>query len=396
MDTRRRFLMDGAIAALASSRVWGANDRIRMGIIGYGARSKEDVRLAQTCANTEFIGFADIFTERLKEATALVPAAKTYLDYRHLLEDGSLDAVIVATPQHLHREHFVACMQAGKHVYQEKTLAFTVDDAKRMREARLHAPKQVVQVGHQSCSFGDMQDVSQFLRSEDMGKITEIVMHMYRNTAAGHPQWSRPVQPSMTAENIVWNAFLGDAPQHPFDANRYENWRFFWDYSGGNVYENMCHQLAFWYKALGYRIPSAVTMNGGIYLWKDGREVPDSMTVTLQQPEEMLISWVSGFGNDQLGSTEHVLGTDGTIARTNQIAYIPQKVNNPTSQPRTANTKTPSNAHMANFLDCVRSGGEPNCPFELGFRVAIACRMAVDSYRQNRTVRWDAVHEQFI
>ena len=111
--------------------------------------------------------------------------------------------------------------------------------------------------------------------------------------------------------------------------NRYINWRFFWDYSGGNVYENMCHQVAFWYKVMGLQIPESVSMTGGIYLWKDGREVPDTMSVAMVHPEEILFSWDSGFGNSQLGSTEDVLGTDGTIAKGQQIRYLPQKVNRP-------------------------------------------------------------------
>ena len=152
---------------------------------------------------------------------------------------------------------------------------------------------------------------------------------MYRNTPHGKPQWSRPVYPDMTPENIIWKSFLGGAPQHEFDANRYVNWRFFWDYSGGNVYENMCHQLAFWYKVMNLQIPKAVTMTGGIYLWKDGREVPDTMNVSMEHPEEILFSWDSGFGNNQLGVTEDVLGTDGTISKAQQIRYLPQKVNRP-------------------------------------------------------------------
>ena len=107
------------------------------------------------------------------------------------------------------------------------------------------------------------------------------------------------------------------------------NWRFFWDYSGGNFYENMCHQIAFWYKVLNLQIPTSVVANGGVYLWKDGREVPDTMNVSMVQPEEMLITWDSGFGNDALGMTEDVLGTDGTISRGQQIRYAPQKVNRP-------------------------------------------------------------------
>jgi predicted dehydrogenase len=200
----------------------------------------------------------------------------------------------------------------------------------------------------------------------------------------------------MTPENILWKAFLGEAPERPFDANRYINWRFFWDYSGGNVFENMCHQLAFWYKALNLQIPTAVTMTGGLYLWKDGREVPDTMNVAMEHPEEILFSWDSGFGNNHLGYGEFVLGTDGTIVRSQQIRYLPQKVNRPDGEEILGQTRNAPNAHMQNFLDAIRHGAEPNCPFEIGFRVSIACRMAVESYRQGRTMRWDPAREQIV
>jgi len=219
---------------------------------------------------------------------------------------------------------------------------------------------------------------------------------MFRNTPHGKPQWARPTYPDMTTENILWNSFLGEAPKRDFDPNRYVNWRFFWDYSGGNVYENMCHQLSFWYKIMKLQIPKAVNMVGGVYLWKDGREVPDTMNVAMEHPEEILFSWDSGFGNNQLGSTEDVLGTDGTISKGQQIRYIPQKVNRPDGVEILGNTKTGPNAHMQNFLDCIRNGKEPNCPFDVGFRVSIACRMAVDSYRQGRTLHWNAGTEEIV
>ena len=200
----------------------------------------------------------------------------------------------------------------------------------------------------------------------------------------------------MNAENILWNKFLGEAPKVPFDANRYRNWRFFWDYSGGNVYENMCHQVSFWYKVLNLQAPRSVTMTGGLYLWRDGREVPDTMNVSMEQPEDLLFSWISGFGNSSLGVTENVLGTDGTIFKGAQIRYTPEKVNEPQGESLVGTTPTPPRAHMQNFLDCIRSGKETNCPFDLGFRVSIACRMAVDSYRQKRTTRWDAQAEEIV
>jgi len=399
MDSRRKFIgrmATGLAGSMAPARVLGANDRIRLGIIGPGDRGMQLAREALACPNTELVAFADVYTRRLEEARKLVPTAKTYLDYRYLLEQPDVDAVVIATPQHLHCEHFVASLDAGKHVYVEKTMAFTVEHAKRMRAAWRRAHNRVVQVGHQGCSSGQIVDALSFLKTGWVGKITAIHAHMYRNTPHGKPQWARPVYPDMTPENILWKAFLGEAPERPFDANRYVNWRFFWDYSGGNFYENMCHQLAFWYKVLNLEIPRAVTATGGIYLWKDGREVPDTMNVAMEHPEELLFTWDSGFGNNHLGSTEDVLGTDGTISRGQQVRYYPQKVNRPDGAEMTGQTRTPPNAHMQDFLDAIRTGKQPNCPFELGFRVSIASRMAVESYRQGRTMRWDPVREEIV
>lgn len=380
------------------SSVLGANERIRLGIIGAGDRGMQIVREALRCANTEFAGFADIYARRLEEAKSVAPAAKTYLDYRYLLEDKSIDAVLIATPQHLHCEHFVATLDAGKHVYQEKTMAFTVDHAKRMRAAyQKAASKRVVQIGHHWCSFGQIQDAATFLKESKVGRISAIVAHMFRNTPHGKPQWSRPIYPDMTPEHIMWKSFLGEAPKREFDANRYQNWRFFWDYSGGNVYENMCHQLSIWYKLLDLRIPKAVTMTGGIYVFNDGREVPDTMNVSMEHPEEMIFMWNSGFGNNHLGITEDVLGTDGTLTHNTQsIRYSPQKVNRPNGTELVSQTKTPPQAHMQNFLDAIRTGVPTNCPFEIGFRTSIACRMAVESYRQGRTMKWDAAREEIV
>ncbi len=264
MDSRRHFLgkfatgIAGTLAAVPA-QVLGANERIRVGFIGFGDRATDLFNWIKLCPNTEVVAFCDIYTKQLERAKGLVPAAATYLDYRRLLDDQSIDAVVIATPQHLHAEHFCASLDAGKHVYQEKTMAFTVDHAKRMRAAfQKDGGKHTVQIGHQSCSSGHMIDVQQWLSDpQKLGKITAIDMHMYRNTPHGKPQWSRTarITPDMNPENILWKSFQGDAPPHDFDPNRYMNWRFFWDYSGGNVYENMCHQVSFWYKALKLQMP---------------------------------------------------------------------------------------------------------------------------------------------
>jgi predicted dehydrogenase len=403
MESRRNFLgkvATGLAGTLAASNAIGANERIRLGIIGPGARGQEILRQAVSLENVECIGAADVYTRRLEEAKNIAPNAKTYLDYRRMLEDKDIDAVLIATPQHLHGECFTAAMQAGKHVYQEKTMAFTVAHAKKMRAAYQQAgDKRVVQIGHQWTSTGQLTDAVSFLKPEMMGKITMIQGRMYRNTPHGKAQWTRPIGPDMTPENIIWKAFEGEAPSHPFDANRYINWRFFWDYSGGNVYENMCHQLSFWYKAMNLSIPTKVTMTGGIYLWKDGREVPDTMNVSMEHAtEELMYSWDSGFGNDQLKVTEDVLGDNGTISHTMQgIRYLPQKVNRKDGNEMVGTTKADPKAHMQNFINCIRDPAQkPNAPFDLGFRISIACRMAVDSYRQGKTMHWDTAKEEIV
>jgi predicted dehydrogenase len=404
MDSRRKFI--GAMAtglastlasASSSGGVLGANDRVRIGLIGAGQRGSELLHQALACPNVEIAAFADVYSKRLDDARNRVPTAAAHRDHRRLLEDQSIDAIIVATPQHLHCEHFVDTLEAGKHIYQEKTLAFSLDDARRMRAAYRQAPKAVVQIGHQACSSGQTRDAASFLASGNVGKITAIRMHWYRNTPRGKAQWARPVYPDMTPENIVWNSFLGDAPRRDFDPHRFINWRFFEEYSGGNVYENLSQQLAFWYQALNLQIPQAATMTGGLYLWKDGRDVPDTMNVTFQQPEQMLVSWDSGLGNSQPGITEDVLGSDGAISRTSAgIRYVPQKVNRPDGVEVAGKVVSFPTAHMQNFVECIRSGKEPNCPFELGYRVSIACRMALESFHQGRTVRWDPRTESIV
>jgi len=398
VQSRRNFIgkvATGLAGTLAASNVLGANNRIRFGVIGTGARGTELLREALACPNSECVSVADVYTKQLDSARAVAPAARLYRDYRALLDDSTLDAVLIATPPHLHAEQFLAALDAGKHIYQERTLAFTVDQAKRMRAAYQQAGR-AVQVGHQTCSSGQIADAASFLKPDLMGRITAIRAHFYRNTPRGKPQWSRPVYPDMTPANIGWESFLGEAPQRDFDPQRYMNWRLFWDYSGGSVTENLSQQLAFWYKLLGLQIPAAVTMTGGVYLWKDSREVPDTMHVSMEHFEEILFSWDSGFGNNQLGIGEEVLGTDGTISKTQQIRYTPQKVNHPAANEMLGTARTEPRAHMQNFFDSIRTGQEPNCPFDVGYRVSIACRMAVESYLQQRTVWWDAAREEIV
>lgn len=392
MDSRRRFIgkfAGGLAGALAApDAVSGARERIRLGLIGAGARGMQLAREAVASGKGELVAAADIYAARLEQCRAAFAGARAYGDYRELVRDPSVDAVIIATPPHQHASQFVAALEAGKPVYQERVMAFTVEHAWRMRAA-WERNGQVVQIGHQTCCSGQAREAREWVAAGLLGKVTAIRAHCFRNTPSGKAPWHRPVHPGMTEAAIDWKGFLCGAPARAFDPNRYVNWRYFQDYSGGQVFESMSQQLAFWVKVLDLGVPRAATMRGGVYLWKDGREAPDTMSVTLEFGEELMFSWDSGMGNSEPGTGELALGTDGTIVRGQQIRYLPQKVNRPGETQRPGRSPARPRAVMENFLDAVAGVSAPECPFEIGFRVSVACRMALESLRHGRTVYWD-------
>ncbi len=410
MSSRRKFMGQvlGGGAALAASgwlapaRVLGANDRVRFGLIGAGGRGQEIFKAALRAPNTEAVAVADVYTRRLEEVEALVPGIKTYSDFRRLLDDKNLDAVLIATPQHQHALNFVPAIQAGKDVYQEKTMAFNPDHAKRMRRA-FQGSGRVVQVGIQSTTGAGFEKARELTTREKVGAITAIHTHHFRNAPYGG--WMREIPPDCDSQHVQWKVFEGEAAPHPFDPQRYLNWRFYWDYSGGNVFENMVHQVGFWYKVLGLNVPQAVTMNGENYL-SPKMQVPDTMNVAMDQREKILFTWNSMFGNDYYGEGEDlVLGNQGTILckELSAVRYVPQGAKAEEAASKTSGAAPDivgggdtTDEHMRNFFDCVRSRKEPNASFEIGFRSAIACQMAIASYRRGRTVRWDAEREEIV
>ncbi len=412
MPNRRQFMetvLEVTAAAAASglfpaNRVLGANDRVRFGLIGCGGRGREILRSALRCPNTECIAVADVYTRRLEQVKRDVPGARQYGDFRRMLEDKSLDAVLIATPQHQHALNFVPAIEAGKDVYQEKTMAFNPDHARRMRRAFLGSHR-VVQVGIQSTSSPGFARARELAEPEKMGQITALHTHMYRNAAYGG--WKRTIPSDCDLEHVNWKMFQGEAAPHPFDPNRVINWRFYWDYSGGNVFENMVHQVGFWYKVLNLGIPSLAMMAGANYLSPE-MEVPDTMNVTLEQPEKLLFTWNSGFGNRYYTSDDDLLlGRKGTLIRhDNQVRYLPEgghahgapmnPVAESTHGPDIVGGGDETVLHMQNFFDCVRSRKEPNCPFELGYKSAVACQMALAALHHRRAVRWDAEQEEIV
>jgi len=411
MSDRRTFMRQvlGGSTAMAVSglvpagRILGANDRVRFGLIGAGGRGKAIFKAAIKAPNTEAVAVADVYTRRFEEARHIAPGVKTYSDFRRLLDDKSIDAVLIATPQHQHALNFIPSIQAGKDVYQEKTMAFNPDHARRMRHAFLAADR-VVQVGIQSTSSPAQARARELVRTRPMGRITAIHAHMYRNAPYGG--WKMPIPNDCNPQHVEWKAFEGEAALHPFDPNRVINWRFYWDYSGGNVFENMVHQVGFWFKAMDLQIPERVAMSGANYFSPE-MQVPDTMDVSMALPEKILFTWNSGFGSSYYHENEVVLGTEGAVTRddgTEAVTYVPGKskhsaigaASEKPSAPDIVGGGDETDIHMQNFMDCVRSRKTTDCPFEIGYRSAIACQMAVASYRQGREVRWDAEAEQIV
>jgi predicted dehydrogenase len=310
---------------------------------------------------------------------AFAPGVATYDDFRHLLDKKDVDAVIVATPLHLHAPHFLAALQAGKDLYSEKTMTWSIPEARQCRDAALHSDR-VVQIGLQHESDGTHADALRWIKEGKLGKVTQVESWMSRNTPHGHGQWIRPVPADCTPDNVRWDEFLMNRPKAAFDGNRYINWRLFWEYSGGNITENMIHQITWLITVLNLDIPSAAYMTGGVFGEKDGREVPDTIAVTLEYPD-LDVLWQSTF--------EHVAGSNDMVTgkSVDGIRYYPEKINQPNGTFQEGHAASVD--HMQNFFDCVRSRSQPNAPATLGYRSAVACHMANLAYQQKRRITAD-------
>lgn len=404
-DTRRDFIKKTAAGvaflASASARVLGANNRVRVGMIGVGARGQDLLKQLQGVPNAELVAVADIYSRRLDEADHLAPGARKLKDHRQLL-DMQLDAVIVASPLHLHARHFLDTIAAGKDLYCEKTMTWSIAEADECLAAAKKSDR-VIQIGLQHESSGALADTRKWIADGLLGKIAQVESWMSRNTPHGKGQWVRAVPPDCTTENVNWDAFLNGRTERPFDGYRFMNWRLFWEFSGGNVTENMVHQIAWIMSALNLPVPNAAYMSGGVFSEKDGREVPDTIAVTLDFPTDVVVTWQSTFSNSRYGLGERLLGSDGTVehvagatemvtGKSDEVTrYWPEPINN--KKVAAATSDSPDQNHMANWIDCIRSRKTPNAPVELGYRSAVAAHMANLAYRRKERITLESARK---
>src|ERR1700757_1207631 len=389
-NTRRTFIKQAAIgaAALATyppSRVLGANDRVRVGMIGVGGRGQELFKQVLELPNAQLVAIADVYSRRREEAKQMAPGIQTLDDHRRLLDMKDIDGVIVASPLHIHARHFVDVLAAGKDLYSEKTMTWSIPEADKCLAAAKGSDR-VVQIGLQHESSGALVDTKQLIKDGAIGKVTHVESWMSRNTPHGKGQWVRPVPSDCTAQNVDWKAFLNGRPDRPFDGFKLINWRLFWEFSGGNCAENMVHQIAWIMSALDLPLPSAAYMSGGVFSEKDGREVPDTIAVTLDYPKDIVVTWQSTFSNRHYELGDRILGSDGTIEHhlEQPIQYWPEKTNRPSGEAMQG--KTPNQNHMQNWVDCIRTRRSPNAPVDLGYASAIAVHMANLSYKKKQRI----------
>src|SRR4030088_2825354 len=221
-NTRRDFLKQAALGTAAfvaypTSPVLGANNRIRVGMIGVGNRGQELLKQVISVPNTKLVAIVDVYTRRHDEAKKVAPGIQTFNDHRRLLDMKDLDAVIVASPLHTHARHFIDTLAAGKDLYAEKTMTWSIPEAEQCLEAAKKSDR-VIQIGLQHESSGALADTKKWIKDGLIGKVAQVESWMSRNTPHGKGQLVRPVPSACTAANVNWSGFLNGRRDRPFDA----------------------------------------------------------------------------------------------------------------------------------------------------------------------------------
>jgi predicted dehydrogenase len=428
--TRRGFLKTGCAAAAFTAtswnRVWGANERVGIGVIGVGLMGRIHARNFQAQRDSQVVAVAEVYRPRLEAAAALIGGnVAQYSDFRKLIENKFVDAVVIATPDHWHALMTMIACTAGKDVYVEKPLTLFVREGRWMVEvAQRH--KRVVQVGTQQRSGEHYQQARKLVQEGRLGQLVSVQCNYFRNVSPG---FGHPPDQSPPAE-LDYEMWLGPAPKRPYNPNRaLYHFRWFWDYSGGQMTNLGAHSLDTVHWIAGVKGPTAVTSAGGRHFLKDNCEVPDVQDAIIEYPGFQTAcqfrECAAGFSRSGMGNV-NFFGNKGTMALgrdgfeivadrkenpTNIVARIlgghpvggPQPAPEPGEEYWTEPVKDTSGdakdqyvQHVRNFLECVKSRKNPNSDLESSHRVATVCHLANISLRTGRKIDWDAEKEQII
>jgi predicted dehydrogenase len=378
----------GAAAAVSAARVWGANERVSIGLIGAGGRGKylaAEFKEIGAPVNAVCDVYEPNLTGGLKVAST---GAKGFDQYKKLLVEKSIDAVIVATPDHWHAPMTIDAVEAGKDVYVEKPMAHTIAEGYRMIEAARRA-KRIVQVGTQRRSFDLFLEAKQLFDTKVCGDVQLVNSWWYNNV-------SRP-RPAQVDGKLDWAQWLGTAPKREPDPMRFRNWYWYWDYSGGLLVGQAAHVVdaIMWF--MGSMHPSAVSCSGNRPQASEW-EVPETAVLTIEYPGNYTAVFTLGYKamrynayNDQMKQF-HGDKARFDVGRESWALYpesreIEMKPSRTMSRPGSFNSA--ARQHIRNFLDCVQSRKDPTAPVEAGQATNIVLCMAMDSMRSGRRLRWN-------
>lgn len=399
--TRRDFLKHSRAAAIAASvaglappSALGANDRLRIGVIGCGERGRnalmQEVISLSGSENVIIAAVCDVWRQQREQAAQMVKdhwgaEPRSFEDYRDLLALDDIDAVIIASPEHQHTAQLIAAAEAGKDAYCEKPLAMDMESLKKAVDT-VKRENRVVQIGTQLRSYPSFTGCKKVVREGALGKIIKVmqVRNSYR------PYWHR-YKRELAEADTNWKGFLADLPQRPFDDDRHTAWYGYVDYSLGAIASLMAHYIDLVHYITGAKFPASAVAMGGIYAWDDQRDSPDSVHALLDYPEGFMVSYCTVFGNGA-GSYTRFLGKKGMIDATDWRA--PFMTGEGSEHPDRIKEKQPVPdveipQHMENWLQCLRTREKPNADIDAGYQHAVACILANEAMRNNRRMAYD-------
>lgn len=387
-----------SLAASIATRAIGANDRIRIGLIGCGGRSRNAHQPAleqhANAANLEVVAIADPWKKAREETSAKLKtmfgrAPAEYVSYRELLADPNVDAVMIASPDHLHTKHLEAAARAKKHIYVEKPLATDFDQLVRSVDAA-RAAGTVIQVGTQMRSLPAMAGARDVMRSGVLGKISLI--EEKRN--GEKPYWYNSLSRKIRPEDVDWKEFLGDVPARPFNATQYAAWYGYYEFCQGPVPQWGAHFLDTVHFLMDSPFPESCMCTGSTFTWVDENKftTPDCVQATWIYPGYMVTS-ANNFGNSS-GNSRKFFGTKGTLALDSWHTPVYSAEGGPkrdgSVRGKTEVPAVEAADHFLNWFQCMRTGETPRASIEEGYKNGVAVLMAVKSYETGKKTFYDA------
>ncbi len=392
--TRRSFLKDTALAGatlavaggLPATRGLGANEKIRVGVLGSGQRAQYLMTLFKKSPEVEIVAVCDVYEPHREKALSILgPEAKGYLDYREVLDRKDLDAVIIGSPDHWHKLMLVDAVRAGKDAYIEKPLMHSIEEGAEMVRA-VEETRRVVQTGMQQRSWDHYQLGKQLLDSGRLGKITFVHTYWYQNYFS-HRAWN--ALPEIDTTKLDWKKFLGNAPDQLFAPEKFVWWRFFWDFGGGILTDLLTHWIDViqWY--MGQAAPATATTTAELYLMK--WQCPDTITAVYEFPGNFTVTFTGALNNGIDDGGIEFRGSEATlkIDRRRLAVYAEgDRSSEPEIYVRAERDGTGD--HVNNFLDCVRTRKTPNASVQAGFEAARTSWIGNIAFRRGTKVVWDS------